>query len=80
METLEEMKKRHREEYKALQANCPHTEVKVFDENTGFRQRKITIICTACGTPIVGWFRDTDSARVEFAKGFVRTEEDKDND
>ena len=70
METLVEMKERHRLEYEELRARCQHADVDVMDRVLAFRHREIFIVCRVCGKPIVGWLGDGVKGCVQYAEGF----------
>lgn len=71
MKPLEEMEKRHKKERQKFIDDCPHTDISVEDNVTGFRQRTITIRCGRCELNLLGYTIDGDWSYMSYVRDCV---------
>ena len=69
--SIEELRNKHREEIEKFVEDCPHTEVKIYDKEAGFRHRKITLICERCGLNLLGFEIEGDWSYLAYVRDCV---------
>ena len=68
---LDALEKKHRKEMERFVEDCPHTDISVEDNETGFRQRTITIRCNRCRLNLAGYTRDGNWSYMSYVRDCV---------
>ena len=71
MDNIKELKEKHYEELEKFIKVCPHTDVSVEDNVTGFRQRTITIRCNRCRLNLLGYSIDGGQSYMSYVRDCV---------